>query len=127
MQKYFFIKTGNSYQKLLFSELVYVEGARNYLKLVTENRSFLILMTMRTLEQLLPADLFVRIHKSYIVSLDHINAFDRESVQLKNNTLPIGSQYKGAVEKRVLIAADEKPVESITLPINYLRVNAYTG
>jgi len=106
MQKYFFIRTNGRYVKINFDEIIYVEGCRNYVKLVTDIKSHLVLFSMKGVEKLLPAQLFRRIHKSFIVSLDKMTGFDGEKVYLKDKELPIGHQYKGELEKAVMIASD---------------------
>lgn len=104
MQKFFFIRTNGKYVKINFHEILFVEGCKNYIKIVTEFKSYLVLITMKRMEQLLPSNLFTRIHKSYIVSLDKIVEFDTEKVCLKEKQLPIGTQYRGSLEKTVVIA-----------------------
>lgn len=106
MQKYFFIRANGKYVKINFSEILFVEGCRNYLRIITENKAHLVLLTMKRLEQLLPATSFRRIHKSFIVSLDKIIEFDADTVYLKNKQLPIGQLYKGELEKAVMIVND---------------------
>ena len=70
MKKYFFIRTDGKYVKLCFNEILYAEGSRNYTKIFTETKQYLVLITMKRLEQFLPDNLFVRIHKSFIISLE---------------------------------------------------------
>jgi len=106
MQKYFFIKEKGRYLKIPFNEIVFVEGCGNYIKIVTENKTYLLLIAMKRMEQLLPAFLFKRIHRSYIVSLDKITGFDSDCVYLKDKELPIGQLYKGELEKAVIIIND---------------------
>ena len=106
MQQYFFIRTNGKYLKINFQEILYIEGCRNYLKIATETKTHLVLLTMKRLEQLLPVSSFRRIHKSFIVSLDKIIEFDADTVYLKNKQLPIGQLYKGELEKAVLIVND---------------------
>jgi len=106
MQKCFFIKEKGRYLKIPFNEIVFVEGCRNYIKIVTEDKVYLLLIAMKRMEQLLPAFLFKRIHRSYIVSLDKITGFDTDSVYLKDKELPIGQLYKGELEKVVMIIND---------------------
>ncbi len=103
MQKFFFIRMDGKYVKINFSEIIYIEGCKNYLKIITENKTHLVLLTMKRLEQLLPVTSFRRIHKSFIVSLDKIIEFDADTVYLKNKQLPIGQLYKGELEKAVMI------------------------
>ena len=106
MQQYFFIRMNGRYLKINFQEILYIEGCKNYLKIITENKTHLVLLTMKRLEQLLPVSLFRRVHKSFIVSLDKIIEFDADTVYLKNKQLPIGQLYKGELEKAVLIVND---------------------
>lgn len=106
MQQFFFIRANGRYIKINFHEILFVEGCRNYIKIVTALKSYLVLITMKRIEQLLPAGLFTRVHKSYIVSLDKIVEFDAEKVVLHEKQLPIGMQYRGALEKTVVIAND---------------------
>ena len=125
MQKYFFVKANGKYVKIELQEILYVEGCGNYLKIVTERRSHLVLITMKRMEKLLPTYSFKRIHKSYIVSLDKIVEFDSERVSLKEKELPIGGQYRDELERSVVIAQDEAPV--LNVPFNYLSQKAYAS
>jgi DNA-binding LytR/AlgR family response regulator len=106
MQKYFFIKNNGKHVKVNFFEIAYAEGCRNYIKIVTDKKSYLVLITMKRIEQLLPSNMFRRIHKSFIVSLDRVLEFDSERVYLKDKELPIGQVYKGELEKSVMIVND---------------------
>ena len=123
MQKFFFIRLDGKYVKINFSDIQYVEGCKNYLKIVTERKNYLVLITMKRMEQLLPSHLFKRVHKSYIVSLDGITEFDGNTVYLKDKELPIGHLYKEILEKSVLIAQNEihEPISaalsSYTIPL----------
>lgn len=103
MQKYFFVRINGKYIKISFHEILYVEGCKNYIKIVTETKSYLVLFSMKGFENFLASYLFKRIHKSYIVSLDKITGFNSDRVYLKDKELPIGQQYKGELEKAVMI------------------------
>jgi len=91
----------------------------------TEQRTVMVLMSMKQMEQFLPAHLFIRVHRCYIVSLDHITEFTRDMVFVKDQELPIGSQYKGQLEKAVSIFSEESFSQPITAPISYLTQKAY--
>ncbi len=116
MKKYFFIKTDGKYVKLCFSDILYAEGSRNYTKIFTETKQYLVLMTMNRLEQFLPASLFKRIHRSFIVSLEKIVEFDKETVKLKGKELPIGDHYKNELEKAVPIVNDSIDITKAKKP-----------
>src|SRR5262247_3223046 len=99
MQKYFFIRENSRYVKINFSDIMYVEGCGNYLKIVTERKKYMALLALKQLELLLPSNIFARIHKSYIVSFDFITEFDRNNVYLKERKLPVGNQFRNVVER----------------------------
>lgn len=106
MQKFFFIRMDGKYVKINFNEIIYVEGCKNYIKIITDLKSYLVLITMKHMEEILPASSFRRIHKSFIVSLERVLEFNTDSVYLKNKELPIGHLYKGVIERAVIIAND---------------------
>jgi DNA-binding LytR/AlgR family response regulator len=85
----------------------------------------MMLIAMKRFEQLLPVHQFIRIHKSYIVSLDFITEFDRATVYLREKKLPVGSQFKGVVERSVVIVQHEHSDDVI--PINYVERRVHAG
>ena len=128
MKKYFFIKTDGKYVRLCFSEILYAEGSRNYTKIFTETKKYMVLITMKRLEQSLPTSLFTRIHKSFIVSLEKIVQFDKERVWLQDKELPVGHQYRNELEKSVLIINDGEYCCLPTNGIDYvdpIKINGY--
>ncbi|MFZ9388842.1 MAG: LytR/AlgR family response regulator transcription factor [Chitinophagaceae bacterium] len=95
MQPHFFIKQDGRYFRIAFRDIDLIEGCRNYVKIYTGDKSYIVLMTMKKMEQTLPISQFHRIHKSYIVALDSIQSFDKETVYLLNGReIPLGQQYK---------------------------------
>lgn len=116
MNKYFFIREGGRYVKINFHEILYLEGRSNYVRIVTSARVFMALITMKKLEMFLPGSMFCRIHKSFIVSKDHIIEFDSTKVQLHNINLPIGEVYWRRLLKSVLRINAEMNSEAIIAP-----------
>lgn len=108
MQTHFFIRLNGKYVRINLSEIIYIEGCRNYVKIVTAAKPILALITLKSMEAMLPQEMFVRIHKSYIIALDRMQTFDGDEVQLTERILPIGSQYKGVLERRVYIMQEKK-------------------
>ena len=85
-------------QKLPYRDILYIEASGDYMKVYTTERYYLVHMTMKKLEESLPADLFVRAHKSYIVALAHIRHLKTESLLLKDGIeIPVSGFYKDAV------------------------------
>jgi two-component system response regulator LytT len=80
------------------NDILYVEGLKDYVKvhLKSTPRALLSLMSLRAMEEKLPARKFLRIHRSFIVALDKIESVRRLTVQIGTETIPVGEQYKDA-------------------------------
>jgi len=89
-----FIKTDSKLVKVDFSEIIFLEGARDYVMIHTHKDKLVTLDSLKNLEAILPATQFVRIHKSYIVCLDKITAIEKSRVVIGDQYLPIGENYK---------------------------------
>jgi two-component system LytT family response regulator len=103
MQDYFFVHDNKQYLQILFSEIEYIEKVNKYIKIFTGSNTRLVRVTLSYAEARLPPQLFCRIHKSYIVSLRHIKAFDSEMVFVAGKTLPLGKHYKDIFQQKVSI------------------------
>ncbi len=97
--QFLFVKEGNSLQRVLFDEIYYIEGMKDYIKIVLKNRVIVTYLRMSRVEDQLPAARFTRIQKSYIVRTDAIKAISGNEVELYDfpRHLPIGKQYKGGL------------------------------
>ncbi len=93
-----FLKVEYQLVRVLLADILYVEGLKDYVKvhLKSSPRALLSLMSLRAMEEKLPARRFLRIHRSFIVALDKIEAVRRLTVQIGDATLPVGDQYKEA-------------------------------
>jgi DNA-binding LytR/AlgR family response regulator len=80
--------------KVFFSDILFIEALKDYIKIVTPNKTIITKYVLTTLAELLPADEFLRIHKSYIVAINKIESFSAESIQITKHELPIGRLYK---------------------------------
>lgn len=92
-----FIRSNSKFFRVNFSEILYVEGSRDYLKIHTPDYSLITHQTMNELEKSLPSRQFIRVHKSYIVALRHIRSIYGNSIELDKSTIPIGVSYKDSV------------------------------
>lgn len=106
-----FVKTGikNNVLKIDLNDIEYIESLKNYAAIYHSGKKTVAYLSMKDLEATLPADRFIRIHKSYIVSMKHINRIEGTEIQLQslNNTrVAIGESYKDRlwdiVKKRTL-------------------------
>ena len=80
--------------RLLFSEIIYVESQREYVRIVTTKAAYLTKMSTHEVEELLPADRFRRVHRSFIISINKIDSYTAESVELAGISIPIGRGYR---------------------------------
>lgn len=96
---YFFVNVEYSLVKITKPDIIYIEGLKDYLKihLSSAQRPVITRMPMKTIEEQLPPEQFVRIHKSYIVSIAHITAVRKASVFIGATELPVGDSYRDAI------------------------------
>jgi DNA-binding LytR/AlgR family response regulator len=92
-----FVKANSKFFKVNFASIVYIEGMKDYLKIHTTENTLVTHQTMNDIEKILPSKQFLRIHKSYIISLGHIRAIYGNSVEMDNATIPVGVNYKEKV------------------------------
>lgn len=80
--------------KVFLNDILFIEALKDYIKIVTPSRTIITKYVLTTLAELLPADEFLRIHKSYIVAINKIESFNTDSIQIAKHELPIGRLYK---------------------------------
>ena len=96
---FIFLNVNKKKVKILFAEIVYIESQREYIKIVATKKTYISKMSTKEIESVLPSDLFKRIHRSFIISLDKIESYNSETVELNGISIPIGRGYRGVLEK----------------------------
>lgn len=98
---FIFVTVDYSQVKLKFNDIILIEGLRDYLKirLHSSKNPLIIRGSLKSIESELPADQFIRVHKSYLLSIENITAIRKNSVFIKDLELPIGETYRESVEK----------------------------
>lgn len=98
-QDYFFVNVEYSLVKVSVADIVYIEGLKDYIKihLNSSAKAIITRMPMKTIEEQLPAGKFIRIHKSYIVSVAFISAVKKTSVFISSIELPVSDNYREAI------------------------------
>jgi two-component system LytT family response regulator len=91
---FIFIKDGTKLIKVKLSDIRYIQGLKDYVKVITDNRQIVSLQTMKSLEEILPANQFIRIHNSTIVAFAAIEEIERERVKIGKEYLSISDSYK---------------------------------
>lgn len=98
--EFVFVQVDYSQVKLVLSDIVWIEGLRDYVKIHLRNpaKPLLVRATMKSMEDLLPAAQFIRIHKSYLVSVSAISSIKKNSLYLGTLELPIGDAHRETVD-----------------------------
>lgn len=91
---YIFVKADKKLIKIRFDQINYIEGLKDYVILHTPNGRVVTLQTMKSLEIKLPSDIFMRVHRSFIVNLANISVIEGNTVQIEKKIIPIGKNYK---------------------------------
>lgn len=92
--EYIFIKTENRLEKVNIADIVYIEGMRDYRRIHTLSKKIMTLQNFNELEQIIPAHLICRVHKSYMVALHKIESIERSRIIIADQIIPISETYK---------------------------------
>lgn len=89
-----FVKDGTKLVKVLWDEILYIEGLKDYVTIHTKTQKVITLQRLKNLETQLPTDRFVRVHHSYIIALKAIDSVHKNEVQIGGTLIPISESYK---------------------------------
>lgn len=92
--EFIFVKTENRLEKINLSEIMYIEGMRDYRRIHTVNKKIMTLQNFSELEQLIPPGMVCRVHKSYMVGINKIESIERNRIKISNQIIPISETYK---------------------------------
>lgn len=98
IKDFIFLHVQKKKVKILFADILYIESQREYIKIVTTKNTILPKMGTHEIESLLPPALFKRIHRSFIVSINKIDSYTAEMVELNGISIPIGRGYREVLE-----------------------------
>lgn len=93
---FIFVKTENRLEKIMISDIMYIEGMRDYLRIHTSTKKIMTLQSFNELEQLIPAHLVCRVHKSYMVAINKIESIERSRIKIADQIIPVSETYKEA-------------------------------
>ena len=91
---FLFIKEGTSTVRVNIDDIQYIEGLKDYIKIFTKDKFHLTLMTLKAMEEKLPSDKFIRVHRSYIIAVSKIDSIERNRIIIGEKWIPIGDYYK---------------------------------
>lgn len=98
---FFFVKSNGKYERVLFADLLYIESMQNYVVLHLTGQKLIVYMTLAGIEASLPPR-FLKVHKSYIVSIDRVNAIENNEIVIRQARIPISRSLREEVVQKIL-------------------------
>jgi two-component system, LytTR family, response regulator len=92
--EYIFVKTENRLEKINLSEIIYIEGMRDYRRIHTADKRIMTLQNFSELEKIIPSNVVCRVHKSYMVGINKIESIERSRIKIFNQIIPISETYR---------------------------------
>lgn len=99
---YFFIKADNKLVKLFFDDILFAEALQNYVLIHTRDKKYITYLTFKSVEEYLPADRFIKTHKSYIISAGKIESIEGNNIRIGSHDVPISRNMKEEVMEKLL-------------------------
>jgi DNA-binding LytR/AlgR family response regulator len=88
--------------KINIDEILFIEGMKEYIKVVTLDKTYITHKSLTSLSEELPSEQFIRIHKSYTIAIDKVKFIEGNRIQILSFTIPIGRNYSKEVKSRIL-------------------------
>jgi len=102
VDSHIFIKVDKKMVKINIDEILFIEGMKEYIKVVTLDKTYITHKSLTSLSEELPLDRFIRIHKSYTIAIDKVKFIEGNRIQILSYTIPIGRNYSKEVKSRIL-------------------------
>jgi two-component system, LytTR family, response regulator len=100
-ESYMFVKTEYRLERVDFNEILYIEGMKDYLRIICRDKKIMTLQSFSKLEECLPVKNFCRVHKSFIVAIDKIKSIERGVILIADQRIPISNTYKEVFFSRI--------------------------
>jgi DNA-binding LytR/AlgR family response regulator len=94
VDSFIFVKTEYRLERIDLDDILYIEGMKDYLRIICTGKKIMTLQNFAKIEESLPAKKFCRVHKSYIVSVDKIESIERGVIRIGGQRIPISNTYK---------------------------------
>lgn len=98
---FIFVKTEHKIQRVDLDDILYIEGLKDYISIYTASERIVTLQNMKKMEDILPSNRFVRVHRSYIVALDKIASIERGRIFIEDKVIPVGDTYRDTFYKYI--------------------------
>jgi DNA-binding LytR/AlgR family response regulator len=94
LSDFIFVKTEHKIQKVYLNDILFIEGLKDYISIFTPAERIITLQNMKKMEDALPSKYFIRVHKSYIVSVNKIDSIERSRIFIGDKIIPVGDTYR---------------------------------
>lgn len=102
LENFVYLKVEQRMQRINFNEVLYVEGSKDYVQIRLLHNKIITLQTLKAMEELLPPDQFIRVHKSFIVAINKIEQIHKQHIVINQTIIPIGEFYRDQFLKQAL-------------------------
>lgn len=99
---HFFIKADNSLVKIMYADILFAEALQNYVNIHTTAKKYISYLTFKSLEEYLPDDAFIKVHKSYIIAANRVESIDGNEIHIGQHRIPISRTLKEEVMEKLL-------------------------
>jgi len=99
---YFFIKCDYKYERIYFDEILYIQALQNYITIFTNKGKYITLLSLKNVEEKLNPKSFIRVHKSFIVSVSKIEAIENSEISIQSHRIPLSRNYHDQVLTQVV-------------------------
>jgi len=120
-QPFLYVRSDRKMVKVLFNDILYIEGLRDYIRIFTPTKAIVTKHLLASLEEMLPADAFLRIHRSYIVSINKIESYNADMIEIAKKELPIGRLYKHDVSRLLNASSLQSDMKKNNKDINDMK------
>lgn len=98
---YIFVRSNSVLNRIKLKDILYIQALGDYVNIYTSGKRFMVHSTLRSMEERLPPNKFFRLHRSYLISLDHIDIIEEGTAYVEKHAIPIGEQYKKDLLKKL--------------------------
>ena len=98
---FFFVKTETRIEKIRYADVLFIEGMGDYWRIITTTKKIMSLLNYKRLEEILPQNQFIRVHKSFIIALDKIDSIERNRIKIGDRLIPISETYRKSFFDRI--------------------------
>jgi DNA-binding LytR/AlgR family response regulator len=99
--EYLFLKVDRKFMKIMIKDILYIESLKDYIRVTTKSASVISYHTLTAITEKLPPDKFMRIHRSFAIAIDKVNAFEGNCVEIDGKLIPVSREHRQEILKKI--------------------------